>query len=94
MIGATKLDGASMFVRRLSPQEDKLSLASVRDEHLEGLAGYLGALVGRAHRRGATKMPSTPWSKNERLAVIDRAVIIAAAHEGAYLAMNRGSGDS
>jgi uncharacterized protein (DUF2252 family) len=94
MIGATKLNGSSMFVRRLAPQEDKLSLGSIRDEHLEGLAGHLGALLGRAHRRGAIRMPSTAWSKNERLAVIERAVVIAAEHEGAYLAMSRGVGAS
>ena len=91
MIGTTKLEGLSMFVRRLAPQEDKLSLQSLRDEHLEGVASYLGALLGRAHRRGAIKIPRAPWSKNERLTVIERAVILAGQHEGAYLAMSRGA---
>jgi uncharacterized protein (DUF2252 family) len=91
MIGTTKLDGLSMFVRRLAPQEDKLSLQSLRDEHLEGVASYLGALLGRAHRRGAIKFPRASWSKNERLTVIEQAVILAGQHEGAYLAMSRGA---
>lgn len=89
MIGTAELDGASMFVRRLAPQEDKLALQSVRDEHLQDLARYLGALLGRAHRRGAAKRPKAPWSKDECSEVIERAAVMAGLHEAAYLAMSR-----
>jgi hypothetical protein len=89
MVGTTKLDGLPMFVRRLAPQEDKLSLEHLGDGHLEGVASYLGALLGRAHRRGADKAATTPWSMEERIAIVERAVIMAGLHEGAYLAMCR-----
>lgn len=88
MLGVTKLAGISMVVRRLAPQEDKLSLDRLRDEHLEGLMTYLGALLGRAHRGGAVSVPRHPWSKSDRLALIERAVVIAGQHEAAYLAMS------
>jgi uncharacterized protein (DUF2252 family) len=89
MIGTTKVEALSMFVRRLAPQEDKLSLERLRDEHLEDVAAYLGALLGRAHRRGALRAPREPWSKNELSALVERAIVMAGLHEGAYLAMCR-----
>ncbi len=89
MLGSTRIGGSSMFVRRFAPQDDKLHLERVRDEHLEGLAAHLGALLGRAHRRAATKIPHSPWSKSDRLGIVERAIVIAGVHEGAYLAMCR-----
>jgi hypothetical protein len=76
-----------MFVRRLSPQEDKLELTKLRDDDLNSLATYLGALVGAAHRRGARKLPPKPWSEAECDGVIDRAIAIAGIHEATYLAL-------
>jgi uncharacterized protein (DUF2252 family) len=76
----------SMFVRRLAPQEDKLDLAGLRDADLDPLATYLGALVGRAHARGATKAPPRPWTEEERDGIVDRAIAIAGIHEAVYLA--------
>lgn len=86
MLGATKLDGMSMFVRRLAPQEDKLDLFHVREDDLEPLAAYLGALTGAAHRRGATHAPKRPWSRSERDVILERAIAVAGIHEAAYLA--------
>ncbi len=90
MMGTTELDDLSMFVRRLAPQEDKLDLSRIEQKDLEGLAAYLGALLGRAHRRGATEMPSAAWSPDEQDALIERAIPMAGAHEAGYLAMCKG----
>jgi uncharacterized protein (DUF2252 family) len=87
MIGTTKLVGLSMFVRKLAPQEDKLNLRRLASEDLPALASYLGALLGAAHRRGATKPPRTSWSKSDLTAVRDRAIYLAGVHEAAYLAL-------
>jgi uncharacterized protein (DUF2252 family) len=87
LLGATTLGDLSLFVRRLSPQEDKLDLEKLRNDDLDGLAGYLGALVGRAHARGATKRPRREWSEGEREAIVDRAIAVAGIHEATYLAL-------
>ena len=86
MLGTTSLGTTSMLVRRLAPQEDKLDLTRIAKDELEGVARVLGALLGRAHRRGATSAGTTPWSASELDALIDRAVTIAGVHEAAYLA--------
>jgi uncharacterized protein (DUF2252 family) len=89
MIGRTRLGGASIFVRRLMPQEDKLDLGKLKSENLPGLARYLGFLLGSAHRRGATKTPDEPWRRREREMLVDRAITIAGVHEATYLALCR-----
>lgn len=76
-----------MFVRRLSPQEDKLELESLQDDDLDALATYLGALVGRAHARGATKPPRKRWSEGDCAGIVDRAIAVAGIHEAAYLSL-------
>jgi uncharacterized protein (DUF2252 family) len=95
MMGTTRLAGVPMFVRRLAPQEDKLDLSRIAKAELEGLSSYLGALLGRAHRHGATSAGSTPsgvsqphvpWSQTDQDALIDRAITLAGVHEAAYLA--------
>jgi uncharacterized protein (DUF2252 family) len=91
MAGITVLDGLSMFARRLAPQEDKLDLVSIAPAELGDIAAYLGSILGRAHRRGATKAPTKPWTKTERDALIDRAISMAGIHEAAYLAMCKGT---
>jgi hypothetical protein len=75
-----------MFVRRLSPQEDKLDLARLRAIDLEPLARHLGALLGAAHRRGATRAPKRPWSDKDRGRLLSRAIALAGLHEAMYLA--------
>jgi uncharacterized protein (DUF2252 family) len=87
LLGTTTLGDLSLFVRRLSPQEDKLDLGKIRDEDLDALATYLGALVGRAHARGATKHPKKKWSEAERATIIDKAISLAGIHEATYLAL-------
>jgi uncharacterized protein (DUF2252 family) len=87
LLGTSTLGDLSMFVRRLSPQEDKLDLGKLRDPDLDSLAVYLGALVGRAHARGATKQPRKEWSEGDRTALVERAISVAGIHEATYLAL-------
>jgi uncharacterized protein (DUF2252 family) len=87
LLGTTTMGDLSMFVRRLSPQEDKLELESLQDDDLDALATYLGALVGRAHARGATKPPRKRWSAEDCAGIIDRAIAVAGIHEAAYLSL-------
>ncbi|HYQ30119.1 MAG TPA: DUF2252 family protein, partial [Polyangiaceae bacterium] len=87
MAGTTELDGFSLFVRRLLPQEDKLDLTRLRPEELPELARYLGALLGSLHRRGAISAPPAIWSASEQPRLTEQAIVIAGLHEAAYLAL-------
>lgn len=86
MIGTTKLRGTSMFVRRLAPQEDKLDWTKLHEGDLDPLARHLGALLGAAHRRGAKRIPKTPWHEEDRKRLLDHAISLAGVHEAMYLA--------
>jgi hypothetical protein len=81
-----------MLVRRLTPQEDKLDLTHFPKSELTGLARLLGALVGRAHVKGATK-PAPRWTKADQRHVIDSAVRLAGIHEATYLAFCQRTSD-
>ena len=87
IIGRTHIGKVSMFGRRLSPQEDKLVLRRIHGADLLPLASYLGALVGTAHRRGATKPPASRWSSSDRETIRAQAITLAGLHEGIYLAV-------
>jgi uncharacterized protein (DUF2252 family) len=86
-VGLTELAGCKMIVRRLAPQEDKLNLARLAPDELEPLAAHLGALLGRAHRRGATVPIAAAWGPAEREALVAQGIALAGIHEGAYLAL-------
>jgi uncharacterized protein (DUF2252 family) len=97
MLGTTRLGRTSMFVRRLAPQEDKLALCrvnrygdmqpAIHHDDLGSLAAYLGALLGKAHRRGARVRPKRPWNPGECARIVDHAIVIAGIHEAMYLAI-------
>lgn len=84
-LGRTKLRGLPMLVRRLTPQEDKIDLQHFPKVELDALARLLGALIGRAHARGATR-PVRTWSTSDQRHIIDSASRLAGMHEAAYLA--------
>jgi uncharacterized protein (DUF2252 family) len=88
MIGTTTLTKLSMFGRRLAPQEDKLNYRGLKSADLPAVATYLGALLGAAHARGATKAPKTRWSKPDLAAIRERAITLAGIHEAVYLALS------
>lgn len=93
MMGATKLVNAgqfsnhSMFVRKLSPQEDKLNLRRLRGADLPALATHLGHLLGAAHARAATKAPKARWSAKDLGVIREHAIELAGIHEAVYLAL-------
>jgi uncharacterized protein (DUF2252 family) len=84
MLGTSRLGETDVLVRRLTPQEDKLSLTRLKAEQLPDLARYLGALLGAAHRRGrAADYPA--WNAQQRRGILERAVALAGIHEAVYL---------
>jgi len=93
MLGTSRIAGYDVLVRRLTPQEDKLSLARLKAEELGPLAAYLGALLGTAHRRGRSgTFPA--WSARDLGGILERAVALAGVHEAVYLELCRlGRGD-
>jgi uncharacterized protein (DUF2252 family) len=88
MLGTSKLGEHDVLVRRLTPQEDKLSLGQLAAPDLGPLAAYLGALLGTAHRRGRARA-FAPWSEAELGGILDRAVELAGIHEATYLELCR-----
>jgi uncharacterized protein (DUF2252 family) len=89
MVGTTHLNGISMLVRRLSPQEDKLDLTRLKHEALGELVEHLGGLLGRGHLRGARQIPGEAWTEAEQAQLIDQAITLSGLHEGVYLALCR-----
>ena len=85
MLGTTRLLGASMIVRKLTPQEDRLAYADLRDRDLPALAGYLGALLGAGHARGATR--TAEWTASDLAHLRANAIRMAGLHEAVYLAL-------
>jgi uncharacterized protein (DUF2252 family) len=83
MAGSTELEGKSLLVRRLMPQEDRLSFAHLRPEQRSPVLRYLGALTGAMHRRGAKKVPV--WSLDEAQVLLGHAVTLAGLYEAAAL---------
>jgi len=84
MLGTSKLGAHDVLVRRLTPQEDKLSLSRLKAAELASLAAYLGALLGSAHRRGRAG-EFAPWSARDLGGILERAVALAGVHEATYL---------
>ena len=86
LLGATRVGRRSMLVRRLSPQEDKLDVGGLDAADLEAVVRHLGALTGRAHRRGAEAIPRRPWRDADLDAVVERSIALAGLHVAAWLA--------
>jgi uncharacterized protein (DUF2252 family) len=85
--------GLSFVGRKLFPQEDKLDLTAFRaGEKLEGVVEYIGYTLGAGHARAVLSRPANPWTKEERAAILDRAVLLAGLFESIYLAYSRLSG--
>ena len=85
LLGTSRIGTSDVFVRRLTPQEDKLNLCHLKAESLGSLALYLGALVGAAHARAVEMVPPA-WSERERSELVQRAARMASLHEAIYLA--------
>lgn len=83
--GTTTLGAMSLLVRRLSPLEDRLDLSRVATADLDVLFRCLGAVLGAAHRRGATRLPRRVGRANTK-SILSRAIALAGLHEATYLA--------
>ncbi|MDB4942916.1 MAG: hypothetical protein JWP97_2450 [Labilithrix sp.] len=92
MIGTTVLRSSgntsktSMYVRKLSPQEDKLNLRRLKSADLPDIATYLGALLGAGHARAATKVGKR-WTPHDLGVIRGHAITLAGIHEQVYLAL-------
>ncbi|MFO0646991.1 MAG: DUF2252 family protein [Polyangiales bacterium] len=84
MVAAVEHEGRSFLVRRLAPQEDKLDFSLVDVRQLPELSRHLGAIAGRAHRKGATKVPPR-WTRADLDAVLSNAIEVVGVHQGAWL---------
>jgi uncharacterized protein (DUF2252 family) len=84
MLGTSRLAEQDVLVRRLTPQEDKLSLSRLKADELPVLSAYLGALLGAAHRRGRSAEFPT-WTSRDCAGILERAVALAGIHEAIYL---------
>jgi hypothetical protein len=62
---------------------------AIHQEDMVPLAAHLGALVGRAHRRGCTGERPKAWTVAELHGIVDRAIAIAGIHEATYLSVCR-----
>jgi uncharacterized protein (DUF2252 family) len=58
---AVKLQGKSLFVRELMPQDLKLEIERLSDTDARGVAFYLGNLLGRAHARQLDQAAQRMW---------------------------------
>jgi uncharacterized protein (DUF2252 family) len=86
MVSAVRMGSESMFVRRLTPQEDKLDISRVHEQDLEPTVRHLGSLTGAAHRRAVVGKPPRAWSQADRAGLLNRALALAGMHESVYLA--------
>jgi uncharacterized protein (DUF2252 family) len=83
------VSGPPSFVgRRLFPQEDKLAVDGGIDS-VEAVVRQVGWRLGRAHRRGASEVPTRPWSDRDLSGILDEAVELAGLFESVYLAYCR-----
>ena len=83
MAGSTSLGEKSLLVRRLMPQEDRLSFAPLPLAQRESVLRYLGVLTGALHRRGAKR--AKPWPLDKAQVLLDNAVTLAGLYEAAAL---------
>ncbi len=94
MISAT-VAGHPVFVRELLPQDLKVEITRLDESHARKLASFLGAVVGRAHRRQLPDREAASWRKElERRTskaieaptwLWSSVVDLVGFHEGAYL---------
>ena len=60
---AAKLDGNSVFVRELMPQDRKIEVEQLTSEEAIEVAGFLAAVVGKAHGRQMDAGTRKEWQR-------------------------------
>ena len=92
---AARMQGTSVFVRELLPQDLKLEIAHLNRAQAEEMAGYLAAVVGHAHARQMNAGDRKGWLsalQARRSCTLEApswlwgsVVELVATHEAAYL---------
>ncbi|MFZ6654060.1 DUF2252 family protein [Undibacterium sp. TJN19] len=91
---AGRVDGKSVFVRALRPEDLKLDIDELKPKEALKLARYFGAVVGKAHARQMSKETALAWYKDLTRNPSTKGtpswlwkcvVELAALHEAAYL---------
>lgn len=92
---AARMQGTSVFVRELLPQDLKLEIAHLNRAQAEEMAGYLAAVVGHAHARQMNAGDRKGWLsalQARRSRTLEApswlwgsVVELVATHEAAYL---------
>jgi hypothetical protein len=91
-LAAAVLGQVPVVVRPLFAADEKLGVEHFDRNALPQTLRAIGVMAGEVHRRGATRLAK--WSLDERETLIDRAVHLAALHEGAFLEFCRRVGDA
>ena len=60
---AAKLDGSSVFVRELMPQDRKIEVEQLTSEEAIEVSGFLAAVVGKAHGRQMDASTRKEWRR-------------------------------
>jgi uncharacterized protein (DUF2252 family) len=60
---AAKLDGKSLFVRELMPQDRKVEIEQLTTDEAIEVAGFLAAVVGKAHGRQMDAAARKQWQR-------------------------------
>jgi uncharacterized protein (DUF2252 family) len=60
---AAKLEGKSVFARELMPQDRKIEVEQLTSEEVIEVAGFLAAVVGRAHGRQMEACTRKEWQR-------------------------------
>jgi uncharacterized protein (DUF2252 family) len=60
---AAKLDGNSVFVRELMPHDRKIEVEQLTSEDAIAVAGFLAAVVGKAHGRQMDTGTRKEWQR-------------------------------
>jgi Uncharacterized protein conserved in bacteria (DUF2252) len=82
LAGTTTIAGKSMYVRRLTPEDNKLNLDTTPITEREPLCRYLGARLGQAHIQGASK-PAKATITDPK-ATLEQALEVAALTTATY----------
>jgi uncharacterized protein (DUF2252 family) len=85
LAGVTTVGGRSMLVRRLAPQEEKLSLQGATAEELGPIVRLLAYHAAGVHRRGA-KGKRPRWTDKDVARLVSNVVTLTGLHEATYLA--------
>jgi uncharacterized protein (DUF2252 family) len=83
---AVQMQGRSMLLRRLSPQEDKLDLSSVSDPEFSRLSAYLAGQLALCHRRAGVRNLGRAPGRSVREALVSSAVLLAQLTRAVHVA--------